>query len=279
MEGRVCVVTGASSGIGRETAAALARRGARVVLVCRDPQRGEETRAALMAATKNPNIDVVLADLGSQAAIRKLAAALLGHYPRIQVLINNAGVLHLRRTTTVDGVETVFAVNHLAYFLLTNLLLDRLMASAPARVVNVSSDLHRWSRMSWDDLGGEKRYHPMLVYGQSKLANLLFTYELARRLTGTGVTVNAVHPGAVATRLGHNNGRIAALLARVLAPVLRSPAKGAEASLYAAVAPGLDGVSGKYFVNCKERRSSKESYDTEAARRLWELSARMTGLA
>jgi NAD(P)-dependent dehydrogenase (short-subunit alcohol dehydrogenase family) len=279
MEGRVCVVTGASSGIGRETAAALARRGARVVLVCRDPQRGEETRAALMAATKNPNIDVVLADLGSQAAIRKLAAALLGHYPRIQVLINNAGVLHLRRTTTVDGVETVFAVNHLAYFLLTNLLLDRLMASAPARVVNVSSDLHRWSRMSWDDLGGEKRYHPMRVYGQSKLANLLFTYELARRLTGTGVTVNAVHPGAVATRLGHNNGRIAALLARVLAPVLRSPAKGAEASLYAAVAPGLDGVSGKYFVNCKERRSSKESYDTEAARRLWELSARMTGLA
>jgi NAD(P)-dependent dehydrogenase (short-subunit alcohol dehydrogenase family) len=278
MRGRVCVVTGASSGIGRATAAGLARSGATVVLVCRDRTRGEAAVEGIRAEGAGAAVDLVLADLASQASVRALAETLLGRCPRIHVLVNNAGVVNLRHTTTVDGIESVFAVNHLAYFLLTNLLLERLQASAPARIVNVASDAHRWGTIDFDDLGHARRYRWTRVYGASKLANVLFTYELARRLAGTGVTANCCHPGAVATGLGRNNGRIAAAVTRVLAPFFRTPERGAATSLHLATSPALEGVSGRYFVDLRERRSSPASYDAAVARRLWEVSCRLTGL-
>jgi len=279
LTGRVCVITGASSGIGRETALALARMGATLGVVCRDRRRGEETVAAIRAASGDAAVTLFLADLASQADIRRLAGELLGRYPAMHVLVNNAGVVNLKHTTTADGIETVFAVNHLAYFLLTRLLLDRLRASPPARIVNVASDAHRWGALDFDDLGNERRYRSMRVYGASKLANILFTYELARRLAGSGATVNCLHPGAVATRLGQNNGRLATLLTRALAPFFRTPAQGAATSIHLAASPALAGVSGKYFANCRETRSSRASCDETAARRLWEVSCRLTGVA
>jgi NAD(P)-dependent dehydrogenase (short-subunit alcohol dehydrogenase family) len=278
MRGRVCVVTGASSGIGRATALGLARMDATLALVCRDPARGAETVRQIEAETGN-EAAVFLADLGSQEAVRRLAAELGARYPAVHVLVNNAGIVNLRHSSTVDGIETVFAVNHLAYFLLTNLLLDRLRAAGRARVVNVASEAHKLARtIDFGDLGHARRYRAMRVYGHSKLANILFTYELARRLAGSGVTANCVHPGAVGTRLGHNNGRVATLLATLLRPFFRTPAQGAATSLHVASSPALDGVTGKYFMNCRERRSSSVSYDPELARRLWEVSARMTGV-
>jgi len=279
MRGRVCVVTGASSGIGRATARELARMGATLALVCRDPRRGEEAAADLRAGTGNEAVTVVLADLASQQAIRRLAEELLARWPAIHVLVNNAGVINLRRSTTVDGIETVFAVNHLAYFLLTNLLLDRLRHSGHARIVSVASEAHRFVRtVAFDDLGHARRYRAMRVYGHSKLANILFTYELARRLAGTDVTVNCAHPGAVGTGLGQNNGRVATLLTRLLRPFFRTPERGAATSVWLASSPAVDGVTGRYFIDCREARSSRASYDPELAQRLWEVSARLTGV-
>src|SRR3989442_755957 len=280
MTDKVCIVTGATSGIGRVTALDLARRGAAVGLVCRDRGRGEEAVADLKRRTGNDAVDLFLADLSSQDAIRRVAAALLARYPAIHLLVNNAGVINLRHTTSVDGIETVFAVNHLAYFVLTLLLLERLKASAPARIVNVASDAHRFVRqINFDDLGYERGYKTMRVYGQSKLANILFTYELARRLEGSGVTVNCLHPGTVATGLGRNNGRIATLLTKLLAPFFRSPERGAATSIYLATSPEVEGVSGRYFADCREARSLPITHDVATARRLWDVSCRMTGIA
>lgn len=280
MQGRTCVVTGASSGIGRITALELARRGATLGLVCRDRGRGEETVADIVGKTGNRAVALHLADLASQAATRAVAAELLAAYPRIHLLVNNAGVINLRYSTSPDGIETVFAVNHLAYFLLTNLLLERLEASAPARIVNVASDAHKFVRgVNWDDLGWTRGYKPMRVYGQSKLANILFTTELARRLEGTGVTANAVHPGAVATRFGQNNGAVARVLTKMLAPFFRTPEQGAQTSIHVATSPVLEGVTGRYFANAREARPSRAAQDADAARRLWQVSATMTGLA
>ena len=276
MRGRVCVVTGATSGIGRATALALGRMGATLALVCRDPVRGAAVRAEM------PDADVTVhrADLSSQQEIRAVAAELLVRYPAIHVLVNNAGVVNLRHSTTVDGIETVFAVNHLAYFLLTVLLVDRLKASGPARVVNVASEAHRFARtIQFDDLGFERCYRGMRVYGHSKLANILFTYELARRLAGTSVTANCAHPGGVATGLGQNNGRISVVITRLLRPLLRTPEQGAATSIWLATSPALDGVSGRYFKSCREARSSRVTYDVAVARRLWDVSARMTGVS
>jgi len=186
-------------------------------------------------------------------------------------------VVNLRYSETPDGIETVFAVNHLAPFLLTHLLLGRLAESDAARIVNVASDVHRWGRIDFDDLGRRRRYRGMAVYAQSKLANVLFTYELARRLAGAAVTANCLHPGAVATGLGHNNGVVARLVAGVLRPFFRTAEQGAATSIYLASAPAVDGVSGRYFVDCREAPSSPASYDESLARRLWDVSTRMTG--
>ena len=278
MAGRTCMITGATSGIGRVTAIELARMDAEVVMVCRDRSRADETVTAIRKSNPTAKVDVMLADLSSQEAIRQTARDYLATSRPLHVLINNAGVVNLHRSLTGDGIETVFAVNHLAYFLFTHLLLDRLKASAPARIVNVASDAHRFGSMNFDDLGGERSYRTMRIYGQSKLANILFTYELARRLEGTGVTVNCLHPGAVATGLGKNNGGWAKVIIGLLRPFFRTPESGAATSIYLATSPEVDGVSGKYFNNCKEARSSKASYDRAVAARLWKISAQMTGL-
>jgi NAD(P)-dependent dehydrogenase (short-subunit alcohol dehydrogenase family) len=278
MTGKTCMITGASSGIGRATALALAAMRAQLILVCRDRGRGEDTVGEIAARTGNRSVQLLLADLSSQASIRQLADTFLATGQPLHVLVNNAGIVNLKRSLTVDGVESVFAVNHLAYFLLTLLLLDRLKASTPARIVNVASDAHRFSGINFDDLGGERRYRTMRTYGQSKLANILFTYELARRLEGTGVTVNCLHPGTVATGLGKNNGSWAKGLIGMLKPFFRTPEAGAATSILLASSPQLQGVSGKYFSNCKEARSSNASYDETTRRRLWEISAQMTGI-
>jgi len=278
MSGRTCLITGASSGIGRATALELARMGASLVLVCRDRRRGEDTVDAIRRESGNRGVTLLLADLSSQQSIRQLARDFLATERPLHVLINNAGVVNLQRQVTVDGFEEVFAVNHLAYFLLTLLLLERLEACAPARIINVASDAHKFGGIDFDNLQGERRYRAMRIYGQSKLANILFTYELARRLEGRGVTVNCLHPGAVATGLGKNNGSWARALIAMLRPFFRTPDGGAATSIYLASAPEVAAVHGRYFVNCREARSSTASYDVAAARRLWALSAALTGL-
>ena len=278
MHGKTCIVTGASAGIGQAIAQGLAARGAHVVLVCRSRARAEATQLAMRTATGNAAIDIALADLSSQAAIRHLAQELLRRYPRIHALINNAGVVNMARTVTVDGIETVFAVNHLAYFLLTQLLLPRLVESAPARIVNVASDAHHWDTLDFADLQNHRRYRGLKVYGQSKLCNLLFTRELARRIAGTGVTVNSLHPGGVATRLGSNNGWWAVLIAKVLKPFLRTADQGADTAIYLTAAPEVANVSGRYFYNRREHRPSRAVPDDEVALRLWQISEQLTAI-
>ena len=274
MTGRVCVVTGANRGIGRATAEGLARLGAKVILVCRSKEDGE-TASREIGARYSVIPDVVTADLSSQASIRRAAADLQVRYPRLHVLINNAGVIPRRREVTVDGLEMQLAVNHLAYFLLTNLLLPQLMAGAPSRIINVSSGAHTHAGMDFDDLQAERGYDPKQVYSRSKLGNILFTYELARRLRGTGVTANCLNPGVVAT------GMLADYMGVPSAAGLGStfgatPEEGAETSIYLASSAEVERVTGKYFERRQARRSSRESYDEAPARRLWEISERLT---
>ena len=278
MRGRTVVITGATSGIGRAAADVLAERGATLGLVARNPELGERALGELRQRTGNDAIRLFLADLSSQQEVRRLADELLDAYPQIHVLFNNAGVVNLRRETTVDGYETTFAVNHLAYYLLTRLLLGRIRASSPARIVNVASDAHRASRLDWDDLQSQRSYRAMGVYGRSKLANLLITSELARRLDGTGVTVNAAHPGWVGTGFGANNGLMGQLITSLASWFARTPEKGAETPLWLATSPDLDGVSGQYFYDCREHRSSRASHEADAQQRLWKQSAELVGL-
>ena len=280
MDGRVCLVTGASSGIGQETTLALARMGATVVMHGHDPARSAAAAAAVRRASPQGTVELVVADLSSQADVRRLAAEVLDRHDSLDVLVNNAGVLRMRRTLTVDGLELTFALNHLAYFLLTRLLLDRLRESAPARIVNVSSSAHARARLDFEDLQNTLRFRGIGVYGQSKLANVLFTYELARRLEGSGVTANCLHPGFVATRFGGGNpgvlGRAMWLGTRLVRPFALSPARGARTSIYLATSPEVEHVSGRYFVNGKATESSPASYHEESARRLWEASDQLT---
>ena len=266
------LVTGATAGIGVPTARVLAERGAHVVIVGRNPAKTEATAAQIKQQTGNNDVDYLVADLSVMAEVRRLAADVLRRYDRLDVLINNAGAIYLSRQLSADGIEMTFALNHLSYFLLTNLLLDRLKASAPARIVNVSSGAHRYGPINFDDMQGEKRFNGQMIYGQSKLANILFTYELARRLAGSGVTANALHPGFVATDFAKNNGVIGRLFRVVTRPFSLNSDQGAQTTIYLASAPEVEGVTGKYFVKCKEERSSPASYDEAAARRLWELS-------
>jgi NAD(P)-dependent dehydrogenase (short-subunit alcohol dehydrogenase family) len=266
--GKCCMVTGASAGLGRATAFALARTGASLTLVCRDRSRGEKTVDEIRRETGNAAVNLMLADLSAQKSIRKLASDFLARGEPLDILVNNAGVFNLKRSVTEDNIETVFAVNHLSYFMLTLLLLARLKQGARARIVNVASEAHRSGTIDFDDLEGARSYRPMRIYGRSKLANILFTYELARRLEGTDVIVNCLHPGGVATGLGLNNGAIARLLARLIHPFLRTPEEGARTQVYLASSPEVEGISGAYFVDCKPAKSSPESYDTSVARRL-----------
>lgn len=274
-EGRRFLVTGANAGIGKATAEELARRGGSVVMVCRSPERGEAAREEIRAATGNDGVDLLIADLSSRRQVRGLADEVGERYDRLDVLVNNAGVITKERRLTEDGFEWQFAVNHLAPFLLTNLLRPLLASSAPSRVVNVASKAHRGASLDFEDLQMEREeYRPLKAYGRSKLANLLFTLELARRLEGTGVTANALHPGVVSTKLLFTAARVT----RFLSFLFRSPERGARTSVYLATSPEVDGVTGQYFVDGRPREPSPEARDPDRARRLWEESRRLVGL-
>jgi retinol dehydrogenase-14 len=284
MAGKTVLITGATSGIGRATAFGLAAMGACVAIIGRDRQRADDA-AREIRTTGGGQADVFIADLSSQSEVRRLAEEVMHRYTRIHVLINNVGGYWKTRHITADGLERTFAVNHLAPFLLTNLLIDRLMQSAPARVIAVSSNAQAQGRINFDDLQGEKSYSGARAYSQSKLANVLFSYELARRLQGTPlpdqaiVTANVLHPGVVSTSFGAEDP---ASIQRVFIPLLRAfiktPAQGAATSIHLASAPDLEQVTGRYFANNKLKRSSKPSYDEAIAARLWQVSGDLVGL-
>jgi len=278
LSGKTVVLTGASSGIGRATALGLADEGARLFLVGRTPERCEETLGEIRRRTGRDDAVMLRADLSSLKEVRRLADELLARADRVHVLINNAGVTLLQRQLTVDGLEATFATNHLAYFLLTGLLLPRLRESAPARIVNVASDAHRFGRLDLSDLQNERRYRAMRVYGQSKTANLLFTQELARRIAGSGVTANALHPGGIRSNLGRSEGSAMELVRKLVGLFLKPPEEGARTSLYLACSPEVEGVSGRYYAKCRERTPAAHARDAELARRLWERSEELTGL-
>lgn len=275
-ERRVAVVTGANAGIGRETALGLARLGLEVVLLCRDPQRGEAAREAIARQSGNAAISLLLCDLASGESIRQAGAELRERYGRLHILVNNAALIPRRRLVGKDGLERQFAVNHLAYFQLTLELLDLLRGGGSARIVNVSSNAHRGMRVDFDDLQSERNYRARRVYGVTKLMNVLFTYELARRLERmegcAGVTVNCLHPGVIATGLLSAYTGLPGLLKWVFRVFFSGPDRGARTSLHVAAAPEVEGVSGRYFDNGRQVDSSPESHDEQAAARLWQIS-------
>ena len=278
MKGKICLITGGNSGIGREAALGVARLGATVVIVARDASKGHASISMIREKSGNQNVNLIVADLSSMNSVRSLAESFLRDYPRLDVLINNAGTYLPKRISTADGYEAVFATNHLGHFLLTNLLLDRIKASAPARIINVTSDAHRGAEIDFEDLMQEKKYSAFKAYHQSKLANVLFTYELARQLQGTGVTVNCLHPGVVRTGFGKDMGGMFSISVKIAGPLMMGPEKAARALVYLASSPDLDGVTGKHFAKGKEEASSKESYDGSAAERLWKVSEELTQL-
>ena len=278
MAGRTVLVTGGSAGIGRATALALAVMGAHLAIAGRDRGRAEDAAREIRAAGAG-QVDVFVADLSSQSEVRRLAGEVLQRLSRIDVLVNNVGGYWNTRHVTADGLERTFAVNHLAPFLLTSLLLGRLKQSAPARVVTVSSNVQALGRIDFEDLQAERSYSGARAYNQSKLANVLFTYELARRLQGTSVTANALHPGVVRTAFGTEDPRtVQRLLMPVMRPFMKASARGAATSVYLASAPDLERVTGRFFVGSKPRKSGKRSYDQAAAARLWQVSADLAGV-
>jgi NAD(P)-dependent dehydrogenase (short-subunit alcohol dehydrogenase family) len=276
MQGKTVLVTGANQGIGKATAIALARKGARVMMVARNADKGRAALAEVQNASPQRDAELIVADLSSQAEVRRLAAEVRSRHPRLDVLVNNAGVLVPERHTTVDGLEETFAVNHLAPMLLTVELLDLLKASGPARIVTVSSDVHRSATMQWDDLQFRThKYRSFKAYGQSKLANVLFTYELARRLEGTGVTANTLHPGVIASGFGQTYPGPISMLIKIARPFLLSTEEGAATSVYLASSPEVEGVTGQYFNKCRPVRTNAVSYDLASQRKLWALSVEM----
>ncbi|WP_448808828.1 SDR family oxidoreductase [Agromyces bauzanensis] len=279
MHGKTVLITGGTGGIGKATAIGLARLGARVGIVGRDAARAETAARDIRSASGNDAVDVFAADLSSQAEVRRLAAQVLATYPRLDVLVNNVGGFWAHRHVTADGLEHTFALNHLASFLLTNLLIERLEASAPARVVTVSSGAQSMGRIDFDDLQGERDYSGQRAYNQSKLANVMFTYELARRLEGTGVTANVLHPGVTRTDFGaEDQARYFAWMSGMSRPFMKSPARGAATPIHLASSPEVEGVSGRYFANRTAKKSNTLSYDRGAAARLWQASADLVGL-
>lgn len=280
MDGKFCVVTGGTDGIGLVTATTLAERGARVLIVGRNPEKGASAAARIQQATGADSVEFLRADLSSQLEIRELAENIRTRTDSIDVLVNNAGAVFLKRQESIDGFEMTFALNQLGYFLLTCLVRDLLENGAPARIVNVSSDLHKGPQLDFDALDSRTSYSGFKAYQKSKLANLLFTRELAKRLAGTGVTANAVHPGYVNSNFGNNNAGIMKPLMRVSATLFgRTPEKGAQTSIYTATSPEVEGLSGKYFRDCKETMPSAEAMDDLAAARLWDICEQMTGIA
>lgn len=279
MAGRTVLVTGGTAGIGKATAMGLARLGAHVAITGRDRGRAEEA-AREIRASGGERVDTFVADLSVQSQVRRLAGEALQRLPWLDVLVNNVGGYWHTRHLTADGREHTFALNHLAPFLLTNLLLDRLTHGAPARVVTVSSNAHATGRIDFDDLDGQRSYSGARAYNQSKLANVLFTYELARRLSGTAVTANVLHPGVVSTAFGAEDpSRVGRLFVPILRPFMKTPARGAATSIHVVSTPDLEQVTGRYFANGNPKRSAEPSYDVATAARLWQVSADLVGLA
>jgi NAD(P)-dependent dehydrogenase (short-subunit alcohol dehydrogenase family) len=278
MIGKTCLVTGANSGIGLEIARGLAARGARVLMVARDADRGEAARVEVAESTGNDSVELLLCDLSSQRQVRELAAEVLDRCGELHVLVNNAGLTLGERILTEDGIETTFAVNHLAPFLLTELLRERLVASAPARVVTVASDAHRGSKIDFDDPSGGRKFSAWGAYGQSKLANILFTTELAQRLEGTGVTATCLHPGVVRTGFGRQGPAFIRFFLKVGGFFLLTPGRGADTAVWLASSSEVEGASGGYYAKRRMATLSRAASDPESARRLWRLSERLTGL-
>jgi len=276
MKGKICMITGANSGIGKATAIGLAKLNATVIMVCRNKDSGEKVREEIVNQTGNKNIDLLLCDLSSQEQIRNLVDEFKRKYQNLNVLINNAGVMLKKRVLSVDGIEMNFAVHLLAPFLLTNLLLDMLKKSAPSRIINVASAAHKRAKIDFDDLQNEnKKYRLFTVYGVSKLAEVLFTYELSRKLEGIGVTANAIHPGVVNTNLGRDQSKFSQWFARKF---FKSPEEGAETSIFLASSREVENITGKYYVNKQPKESSEESYNLENAKKLWKICTEMTKL-
>jgi len=277
LSGKTCMVTGANSGIGEQVALGLAKMGAKVVIVCRDSSKGDVARKEIAGASGNNSVELMVCDLASLTSVRQLAEKFKDSHDRLHVLVNNAGLIMGKRVLTADNLETTFEVNYLSHFLLTMLLLDTLKASSPSRIVNVTSDAHFSGKMDFDDLQEEKNYGAMRSYSQSKLAQVLFTHELAKKLEGTRVTVNAVHPGVVRTRWGDEGGALAIGI-KLARPFMISPEKGAETVLYLASSPDVEGITGKFWTKKHEKPSSKESYDENEARLLWITSAKLANV-
>jgi len=278
MKNKICIITGATSGMGLATATSLAGMGAILGLVCRDKTKGEAIVKSIIDKTKNNKIELFVADLSSLAEIRKLAIEIKAKFPVIDVLVNNAGAINQERIETVDGFELSFAVNHLAYFLLTNLILENLKAAPKARIVSTASEASRMGKINFDDLQLKKSYSSIKSYGQSKLANIMFTYELARRLEGSNISANCLHPGGVKTGFAGEMKGFTGFMWKMFTPLLRTAEKGAETIIWLASSPEVEGVSGKYFKDKKEIRSIKPSYNTEAQKKLWAISEQLTGL-
>ena len=281
MNGRVCLVTGGNNGIGKETAVGLAGMGATVIIVSRNTGKGEAALADIKERSGNDSVTLMVADFASLAAVRGLAKDFQGRHKELHVLVNNAGGFNSARSETEDGYEVTFGVNHLAPFLLTQLLLDLLKSSAPSRVINVSAGAHSRASMNFDDLNAEEKYGGLSAYGQSKLANVLFTNELARRLEGTGVTANSLHPGVVKTGFGRNSGGVMSFGIKIAHAVggvfFLSPEQGAETSVYLASSPDVASASGQYYAKKKAVPSNDESNDPAIAKRLWQVSEELVG--
>jgi NAD(P)-dependent dehydrogenase (short-subunit alcohol dehydrogenase family) len=278
MGGKTVLITGGTSGIGKAAAVALAAMNANVVIVGRNPERGEAAVEEVRARSHSESVELLLADLSVQSEVRRLAEEFQERHDRLDVLANNAGLVQSKRTETPDGIETTLAINHLAPFLITNLLLDRLEGSVPSRVITVSSEAQRWGKMDFEDMQSRRKYRGFPVYGKTKLANIMFTYELAERLNGTGVTATCLHPGSVGTNFGQNNRGPMALFFRTFKPFMRSSEKGADTLVWLASSPEVEGVSGKYFFDRKEIDAKNVAHDPAARRRLWEISEELTGL-
>jgi len=278
IQGKIVLVTGASSGIGKATATELARQGANVVLLCRNRSKGESTVSEIHNQVPQSTVELVVVDLASLGSLRSAAHEVITRFPQVDVLINNAGLMPGTREISEDGFEMQFAVNHLAPFTLTNLLLSHMKKAAAARIVTVSSEMHQGTTLNFDDLQSERDYARIRTYKRSKLANVLFTYELARRLAGTRVTANCLHPGVVATDIIRDLPFPLGFVMKAAGAFMLTPEKGARTSVYLATAPELSSISGKYFISCKEKTSSKASHDASAAKRLWDISAQMAGL-
>ena len=276
MQNKICIITGANSGIGKATAIGLAKMNATIVMLCRDKERGESAQNEIIELTGNNNVDLFLCDLSSKKDIHNFAIEFKSKYQNLHVLINNAGVMLSKKDISVDGFEMNFAVNHLAPFLLTNLLLDILKKSAPSRIINVGSAAHRMGKIDFEDLQREnKKGRPMGLYGNSKLAMTLVSYEFSRMLENSNVTVNVVHPGLINTNLGRDRSSTSKRFAKKF---FKSPEIGAETSIFLASSPEVEGITGKYFAKKKAKSSSKISYNEEYAKRLWDISLEMTNL-